>query len=307
MSKVYFIQFEDKDLQEGSNLATLAGISGYFSDLTNIVLTNQSDEIKSKYEQCGVNTQIYTNESFTLTDLATITKSLGKLFDANKRAIFIFEDSKLGNNLASRLSATLDLPLVCHVTDLTISPNSVTVSRNIAESKAVRISHLKQGGVITASLNGVIPEHATNTVKLTKFNFTGNSKIRYIKKQNSGNDLVYAKTIVSGGKGLQDAEGFKPLNQLAKKLDASVGATKGVTDQGWVDATRMIGVSNLTVKPDVYYAFGISGAVQHTAGMDKSKHIIAVNTDKTAPIFKLADYGIVGDANQVIDRLINLL
>ncbi|KRL62250.1 electron transfer flavoprotein subunit alpha/FixB family protein [Lactobacillus psittaci] len=307
MSKAYFIQFEDKDLQEGSNLATLAGISGYFSDLTNIVLSNQSDEIKSKYEQCGVNTQIYTNEAFTLTDLATITKSLGKLFDANKHAIFIFEDSKLGNNLASRLSATLDLPLVCHVTDLTISPNSVTVSRNIAESKAVRISHLKQGGVITASLNGVIPEHATNTVKLTKFNFTSNSKIRYIKKQNSGNDLVYAKTIVSGGKGLQDAEGFKPLNQLAKKLDASVGATKGVTDQGWVDATRMIGVSNLTVKPDVYYAFGISGAVQHTAGMDKSKHIIAVNTDKTAPIFKLADYGIVGDANQVIDRLINLL
>lgn len=307
MSKAYFIQFEDQNLNEGTNLATLAGMSGYFSDLTNVVLTNHSDDIKEKYKNCGVNTEIYTSGNFTLTDLSMVTNALSKIMDGNNHAVFVFEDSNLGNNLASRLAAKLNLPLVCHITDLTISPNSVTVSRNIAESKAVRVSHLKQGGVITASLNGVISENVTNSLKVNKFNFKSNSKARYIKKQNAQNDLVYAKTIVSGGKGLQDAAGFKPLMQLAQKLDASVGATKAVTDQGWIDATRMIGVSNLTVKPDVYYAFGISGAVQHTAGMDKSKHIIAINIDKTAPIFKLADYGIVGDANQIIDRLINLL
>nr|MDF9461692.1 electron transfer flavoprotein subunit alpha/FixB family protein [Lactobacillus amylovorus] len=174
-------------------------------------------------------------------------------------------------------------------------------------TKAIRITPLQNSAVITVLFNGIMNNVEKAAVDIEHWQLATEDKNIYIKNEDSNNDLAYAKIVVAGGKGLQNAEGFQPLQELANKLNASLAATKAVTDQGWVDKNKMVGISNLTVKPDVYYAFGIAGAVQHTAGMDKSKHVIAVNTDRSAPIFKLAQYGIIGDANQVIDGLLNLL
>lgn len=308
MRPIYYIQIEDKNVDKSTNISTLAGLKDNFAkNLKTIVFTNHAEDIKEKYSSTGINTIIYDSKKFEITNFNSIVKTIYDILQKQKDYLVVFEDNNLGNSIASRLAAKLNIIFVPHITSIKESLNSFTVIRNIENTKAIRETPIKNSAIISLSFNGVFDEAQQAKVKIINWNNLLKDTKVYIPNTDTNNDLSYAKVIVAGGKGLQDMNGFKPLKELAKKLNASVAATKAVTDQGWINADKMIGISNLTVSPDVYYAFGISGAVQHTVGMNKSKHIIAINTDKTAPIFKLAEYGIIGDANKIIDNLINLL
>ncbi|RMC25997.1 MULTISPECIES: electron transfer flavoprotein subunit alpha/FixB family protein [unclassified Lactobacillus] len=307
MAPTYYIQLEDKNIPEGNDSNTLFGLKYNFKSNKNVlVFSNHASEIKEKYEHSGMPTTIYNSENYSIANFASVLKTLKEKFAFKESYLIIFDSSNIGNSLGARLAAMLDTSFVANAENIQECDNNICVDKKIGKTEGSYKISLESKAIISTACNGTL-EDEKNDVKIINLTLNYKSNIKYISEKNSNNDLAYAKVVVAGGKGLNSAENFKPLQILATKLNASLGATKAVTDQGWVDESKMIGISNLKIAPQVYYAFGISGAVQHTIGMNKSRYVIAVNTDASAPIFKLADYGIIGDANLVIKQLNNLL
>ena len=222
-----------------------------------------------------------------------------------------FAASAQGRDLAPRVAVALAVSLASDVIELELSGDALVVKHPVYVGKAIATLHLtgtpalasiRPGAVTaaeaprTARLETAAPaqDPAASRVKVREMLPRGDAKL----------DLGEAPVIVAGGRGLRAAENFKLVEELAAAFgNAAVGATRAVTDDGWRPATDQIGQTGRMVNPNLYVAVGISGAIQHLAGMRSSRTIVAINRDKDAPIFKLADYGIVGDLFEIVPRL----
>jgi electron transfer flavoprotein alpha subunit len=224
-------------------------------------------------------------------------------------AAIVFAATATGRDLGPRVAARLGVGLASDVTELAVEGGKVVVTRPVYAGKALQRLRLDgTPALLSIRPNTIRPSEAPKSGAATSFpvpTFTPRVKVTGIKAPaTAALDVAEASIVVSGGRGLKEPAQFKLLEDLAAALgNAAVGASRAVVDAGWRDHAAQVGQTGKTVSPSLYIAVGISGAIQHLAGMRTAKTIVAINRDKDAPIFKVADYGIVGDLFEVVPRL----
>ncbi|HEX5786492.1 MAG TPA: electron transfer flavoprotein subunit alpha/FixB family protein [Burkholderiaceae bacterium] len=250
----------------------------------------------------------YRNEPFT--------KGLTDLVNKYQPEILLLGATSMGRDLAGSVATTLLTGLTADCTELRIDP----VSKALAATRPtfggsllctiMTLAYRPQMATVRPRVMAMPRADASRPGDITR-DTLGMVETSIVTKlldfipdaQSNNINLPYADVIVSGGKGLKNPENFKLVFELARVLGAEVGATRPVVQAGWVEAERQVGQTGKTVRPKLYIAAGISGAIQHRVGMESSDVIVAINTDPNAPIFEFAHYGIVGNAMQVLPAL----
>jgi electron transfer flavoprotein alpha subunit len=237
---------------------------------------------------------------------------LAQLVRAGSPALVLVAGTAEGKEIAARLAVKVDSGLITDAVDLVADAEGNPVAeQSIFGGSTVVHSRVKRGTpIIAVRPHSVTPEPAPGAAELSPVSLAGEADGatitgRVVAERGERPDLTEASIVVSGGRGTGSPEGFVIIEQLADALGAAVGASRAVTDAGWYPHQFQVGQTGKTVSPQLYMAIGISGAIQHRAGMQTSKTIVAVNKDPEAPIFELADFGVVGDLFKVVPQLLD--
>jgi len=294
-------------LNTGAKIATSLGVP-----LEAAVLGESVSEIAGSIKQFGAS-RIYTAESPLLSDYTpegykTVLKGI---IENNDIKVVLIGATPTGKDLAPRLAASLKTGLASDCIGLTVSENGrIVFTRPIYAGKA-----------ITTMICESDPQMATlrpNVFSSEKPDYAGEGEIvsievdidgikakvvEVVKPEVSKLDVTEADIVISGGRAMKDKDNFAIIEEIADLMGAAVGASRAAVDAGWIEHARQVGQTGKTVSPKLYIACGISGAIQHLAGMLSSKCIVAINKDPDAAIFKVADYGIVGDIYEILPLL----
>ncbi|WP_035299290.1 electron transfer flavoprotein subunit alpha/FixB family protein [Brevibacillus thermoruber] len=236
------------------------------------------------------------------------TQALCQLLEHVQADMILMGHTAIGRDVAPRIAGRMGMGLISDCVNAAVEGGDVVFTRPIYSGKAFQKKTFKHGRIFATLRPNNFPVTEkpvdAQTVRFEAVIKDLRTVVREtVRKAVGGVDLTEAKIIVSGGRGVKSADGFKPLQELADVLGGAVGASRGACDAGYCDYSLQIGQTGKVVTPDLYIACGISGAIQHLAGMSNAKVIVAVNKDPEAPIFQVADYGIVGDLFEVIPLL----
>lgn len=289
-------------------------------ELVVVVNGYQMKEEVEKLLHYGVN-KVFYMESPLLKDFSTdgYVKVFADLVLEKKPEIVLIGASSIGRDIGPRLAARLGTGLTADCTKLEIDETdhkllmtrpafggnlmaTIVCPKNRPQMSTVRPGVMEKAVYqeeIAGEVEVITPDLCEADIRTELETI--------IPDDNKKVNLVDAKIVVSGGRGLKTAEGFALVKELADTLGGVVGSSRACVEAGWIDASHQVGQTGTTVRPDLYIACGISGAIQHLAGMNESKYIVAINKDPKAPIFEICDYGIVGDLKKVIPAMIEHL
>jgi electron transfer flavoprotein alpha subunit len=236
--------------------------------------------------------------------------AIAELQQSAQYAAILFPASAQGKDLAPRVAARLGRGLATEIVEWSIEDDRIVVRRPMYAGKAIATLKFPESPALMSLRSNVFaPENREGRGEIERLELPdgpGRIRVRGIEHgEQEALDVAEATIIVSGGRGLQDPSNWKLLEELADVLgsEATLGASRAVVDSGWRPHSEQVGQTGKTVSPNLYFAIGISGAIQHLAGMRTAKVIVAVNKDPEAPIFNVADYGVVGDLFEIVPRL----
>ena len=286
----------------GSKIAAQLGVPA-----ETLVIGTVSDDLSS-LGQYGINTvhTIYEN-SLTQTDGQVYTQVIAELAKNINATVVVLSNNMLGKTIAPNLSVLLKAGLVSGAIDLPETNNGFVVKKNVFGGKAfAHVGITTPLKIITLNPNSfpITKMDATAIVKPFVATITP-SKVKVVstKKVEGEVSLSEAEIVISGGRGLKGPENWGLVTDLAKVLGAATACSRPVSDINWRPHQEHVGQTGLAIAPNLYFAIGISGAIQHLAGVNRSKTIVVINKDPEAPFFKSADYGIVGDAFEIMPKI----
>ena len=305
MSILVVAENSNKEIKS-STLNSINAASKINDDIHLVVIGNQCEEVAKKAALIEkVKKVIHIDdpqyENIIAESIAPIIVSL-----SDKYTHILAPASTFGKNLMPRVAALLDLS---QISDVIRIENEDTFVRPIYAGNAfATVQSTENKKIITirpTSFDPAYSEGGSANIEKVSFN-ADQSLVEFIGREESKSErpeLGTARIVISGGRGLQSAENFSMINEIADKLNAAIGASRAAVDAGYVSNDYQVGQTGKVVVPDLYIAIGISGAIQHLAGMKESKVIVAINKDEEAPIFNVADYGLHADLFEVLPQL----
>lgn len=306
-----FCEFTNGQLKKGS-LELLSAAQKAGGKIKAIALGSGAQAVVSQLGANGADeAYIGDNAAFDKYNPELFTQVVGEVLSQNKSATVLASSSALGRDLFPRVAARIGAAAISDCTELTLSGGNPAVRRPMYSGKVSAAVEFKNTETkIVLMRPNQLPISQSNAGKTPQVHTVSAPQASLktlvkdiVKGATEKVDLTEANIIVSGGRGMKEAANFKVLEELAEVLGATVGASRAVVDAGWVPHNMQVGQTGKTVAPTLYIAAGISGAIQHLAGMSGAKVIVAINKDPNAPIFQKATYGIVGDALEVVPML----
>ncbi|MEE2695317.1 MAG: FAD-binding protein [Pseudomonadota bacterium] len=306
--KILVIIEHDNKLVKQSSYSTITAASQIGDEIEAIIIGENLQDVINDLKNSDHLKKInyIDNKIFNGFLAENVSNAVIKFVEGKNFTHILSPASTFGKNLLPKISARLD---VQQISDITAVVNDDTFERPIYAGNAIaKVKSSDKIKVITVRSTCFEPCKRNSNLESEEFNLEPNlnesiSFLSYDQSKSDRPELTSAKIIISGGRGMQNGENFKLLEGIADKLGAAMGASRAAVDAGFVPNDWQVGQTGKIVAPDLYIAVGISGAIQHIAGIKDSKFIACINKDEEAPIFKFSDYGLVGDLFDVLPKL----
>ena len=312
MKALVFIQTEEDKILR-SCVETICGLQKMLTNDDSIDTIFFDSSIQSELEKYATGTNYLVNDidKFNPLQYSLIMEHIIKEMNPD---IIAFSHTYQARDWVPRLSAKLDIPFVSDCIDISKNTNGILLTKQMYQGK-INADISTSDPVIVSFQSGafradeVIEGNSNSANKTIELNMTNNTirPLDKFKESKGDVDLSSAEVIVSVGRGISKEENMYLIEELSKSLSAEIGSSRPVVDYGWLPHERQVGSSGQVVSPKLYLAVGISGAIQHQVGMKGADNIIAINKDPKAPIFEIADYGIVGDLFEIVPKLTELI
>ena len=307
MSALAFVELDEGKVKK-SSLEAVSYAHAVAGDVTAIVF-GQADDMDVIGNAGASKVLNVTDEKLASPNIMAYASAIAEAMNQEGSDLLVLAKSSLGDPVSARVSIKVDAALASNVADLPDTSNGYSVKKSIYTGKAFANTSLEgDKKIIIIKKNAIAIKEDGGSPEVVDFSPTINDAdftVKTTKTEKAEGDILLpeADLVVSGGRGLKGPENWGMIEELAKTLGAATGCSKPVSDMDWRPHHEHVGQTGIKVSPSLYIAIGISGAIQHLAGVNSSKYILVINKDPEAPFFKAADYGVVGDAFDVVPKL----